>query len=236
MSDGIANLLDHSLLHPTLSDEEIRQGCELAKKLGVATVCVKPFAVELAAQVLAGSKVGVGTVIGFPHGSHATETKAFEAELACQHGAVELDMVVNVGKVLQQDWDYVARDLQVVVDIGHAHDALVKVIFETDFVQDDALKIKLCQICEEVGADFVKTSTGFGFVKRPDGNFNYTGATEHDVKLMIENCPGGLEVKASGGVRTYQDACKMRDLGAKRLGTSASQAIIAGEGSGAEGY
>lgn len=236
MSESIAKLLDHAILHPTQTDEDIREGCLLAKELGVATVCVKPYAVEIAAQVLVDSEVGVGTVIGFPHGSPASEVKAFEAELACQHGAVELDMVVNVGKVLQQDWEYVARDIQVVVDIGHAHDALVKVIFETDFVQDDALKIKLCQICEEVGADFVKTSTGFGYVKNDSGDYSYTGATEHDIKLMAENSEGGLEVKASGGVRTYEDACKMRDLGATRLGTSSSKAIVTGEGSGVDGY
>ena len=161
MTPSIAKLLDHAILHPTQTDDDIQQACELAKQLDVATVCVKPYAVELAAEILAGSAVGVGTVIGFPHGSQMSEVKAFEAELACQQGAVELDMVVNVGKVLQRDWDYVARDIQVVVDIGHAHDALVKVIFETDFVQDDDLKIKLCEICEEAGADYVKTSTGF---------------------------------------------------------------------------
>lgn len=235
-TQSIAKLIDHALLHPTLTDDQLREGCETARRLNVATVCVKPFAVAMAADILAGSHVGVGTVIGFPHGSQETETKAFEAELACQRGATELDMVVNVAKVLQQDWDFVRADIQAVADVTRKHAAVLKVIFETDFVTDDNLKLKLCNICTEIGVDYVKTSTGFGFVKLPDGHYGYHGATEHDVRLMRSACGPAVQVKASGGIRTHDDAQKMRDLGATRLGTSSSEAIVNGEQSALEGY
>lgn len=233
---SIAKLIDHALLHPTLTDDEIRAGCEIARRLDVASVCVKPYAVPLAVEFLTDSDVAVGTVIGFPHGSHATKAKAHEAELACQQGAVELDMVVNIGKVLQQDWDYVRQDIQAVTSVARKHSALIKVIFETDFVQDTTLKVKLCEICESVGVDFVKTSTGFGYVKQPDGNYNYVGATAEDIKLMRETCSPAVGVKASGGVRTYEDAATMRELGATRLGSSSSESIVTGEASREEGY
>src|SRR4051812_39462371 len=189
MSESFAKLIDLALLHPTLTDDELRAGCDKAKRLGVASVCIKPYAVKLAAELLRGSNVGVGTVIGFPHGSNATEIKAAEAKLACEQGATELDMVVNIGKVISRDWDYVAQDIQAVVEVGHRYEAIVKVIFENDFLTDDDLKIKLCGICGRVGADFVKTSTGFGFVKQRDGNYNYQGATERDVELMRKHSP-----------------------------------------------
>jgi deoxyribose-phosphate aldolase len=195
----------------------------------VASVCVKPYAVPLAAQVLHGSDVAVGTVVGFPHGSHEKETKAFEADLACRHGARELDMVVNIGKVLQQDWDYVRADIQAVADVAKKYGAVLKVIFETDYVTDDQLKIQLCQICKEIGVDYVKTSTGFGFVRQPDGRYGYQGATAHDVQLMRANCAPHVQVKAAGGIRSYADACRLRDIGAARLGTSATEAIVSGQ-------
>jgi len=223
---SIAKLIDHSLLQPTLTDAELRAGCELAKKYRVASVCIKPYAVPLAAEILAGSGVAVGTVIGFPHGSHTREVKVYEAELACRQGATELDMVVNIGKVLSEDWAYVEADIRAVVEVAHAHGAITKVIFENDFLPRDELKIKLCQICERAGAEFVKTSTGYGFVKQPDGNYNYRGATEVDVKLMRASTGPGVQVKAAGGVRNYQQAARMRDLGVTRIGASATAAII----------
>ncbi len=235
MSQSIAKLIDHALLHPTMTDEQIRAGCELARNLEVATVCVKPYAVPLAASLLAGCDVGVGTVIGFPHGSHPTDAKIAEAQWAIQNGASELDMVVNVGKVLQADWDFVQQDIAAVVDVGHNNETLVKVIFETDYVTDRDAKVKLCEICCEVGADWVKTSTGFGFTKGAQG-YSYVGATVEDVELMIDVCAGRCQVKASGGIRSYDDAVKFRDLGCSRLGTSASQAIVAGQGSDATSY
>ncbi|MGE0538487.1 MAG: deoxyribose-phosphate aldolase [Pirellulales bacterium] len=229
MSDSIARLLDHSLLHPTLTDDELRAGCELARRLEVASVCIKPYAVPLAAEILAGSPVHVGTVIGFPHGAHCTETKMHEAELACRQGATELDMVINVGRALSGDWTFVAADIQAVVDVAHLSGAIVKVIFETDFVTRDEDKIRLCQICEHAGAEFVKTSTGFGFVRQQDGGYAYRGATEHDVRLLRAHAGHSMQVKAAGGIRTYEDAVKIRDCGASRIGATASEAIVAGE-------
>src|SRR5690242_17925974 len=189
MPESLAKLIDLALLHPTMTDAEMRAGCEKAKKLAVASVCIKPYAVKLAAEILRGSDVAVGTVIGFPHGSNAPEIKAAEAKLACEQGATELDMVVNVGKVIGEDWEYVERDIKAVVDVGRQHKAIVKVIFENDFLPRDELKIKLCEVCARAGADFVKTSTGFGFVKQPSGDYNYRGATEQDVALMRKHSP-----------------------------------------------
>ncbi|MEM7315072.1 MAG: deoxyribose-phosphate aldolase [Planctomycetota bacterium] len=237
MNDSsIAKLIDHALLHPTLKDADIQAGCETAAKLGVASVCVKPYAIKLAAEVLKDSGVGVGTVIGFPHGSHASEVKAFEAETACRDGAVELDMVVNVGKVLDGDWDYVKNDIDAVLKVARANDAILKVIFETDFVTERSDKVRLCEICDELGVDYVKTSTGFGYTKQSSGGYGYTGATEDDIALMRETCSDKVGVKASGGIRTFDDAAKMRELGATRLGASASETIVTGEASSQEGY
>lgn len=223
---SIAKLIDHSLLQPTLTDAELRAGCELAKRYDVASVCIKPYAVPLAAEILAGSGVAVGTVIGFPHGSHQTEVKVYEAELACRQGATELDMVVNIGKVLSEDWAYVEADILAVVEVAHRHGAITKVIFENDFLPRDELKIKLCQICERAGAEFVKTSTGYGFVKQPDGGYNYLGATEADLRLMRANTGPGVQVKAAGGVRNYEQVIRVRELGVTRIGASATAAII----------
>ncbi len=236
MPESLAKLIDLALLHPTMTDAELRAGCEKAKKLGVATVCIKPYAVKLAAEILKGSGVGVGTVIGFPHGSNATAIKAAEAKLACEQGATELDMVVNVGKVISGDWYYVAHDIKAVVDVGKQHSAIVKVIFENDFLPHDELKIKLCEICGQVGADFVKTSTGFGFVKVASGDYNYKGATEADVALMRKHTSANVGVKAAGGVRTQAEALRMQELGCTRLGTSAPEPIIGLSKSTGAGY
>lgn len=229
-TESIGRLIDHALLHPTMTDDDIRKGCQLAAELNLMSVCVKPYAVKLAADLLEGSETCICTVIGFPHGSHSTEVKVFEAECACKDGATELDMVINIGKALQGDWEYVRNDIASVVETGHKHGAIVKVIFETDYVSKNEDKLTLCKICEDVGADFVKTSTGFGFVKQATGGYGYMGATEDDVKLMRSACSDSVGVKASGGIRSYEDATKFRKLGAARLGTSASKAIIDGQG------
>jgi deoxyribose-phosphate aldolase len=176
-----------------------------------------------------GSPVLVSTVIGFPHGGTTTETKVAETELACRQGAREVDMVVNIGKVLSGDWDYVERDIREVVQAARQAGAITKVIFETGLLPDDETKIRLCKISEAAGAAFVKTSTGFGYVKRPDGSLAATGATEHDVRLMRTHCSAAVQVKASGGIRNYDDARRFVDLGATRLGTSATKEIAAGE-------
>lgn len=229
MTQSIAKLIDHSLLHPTLTDDEMRAGCEVARRFGVASVCIKPYAVPLAVECLKGSPVLVGTVIGFPHGSSSTAAKVFEAEDACRAGAVELDVVVNIGKVLGGDWPYVEREIKELVAAARRHRAITKVIFENDYLANDEQKLRLCQICEAAGAEFVKTSTGFGFVRLPDGNYNYRGATEHDVKLMREATGPAVQVKAAGGIRNYKEAARLRELGATRIGASATEAIVAGE-------
>lgn len=225
---SIAKMIDHSLLHPTMTDEELKKGCELAKKYNVASVCIKPYGVRLAVEALKGSEVKVGTVVGFPHGSNKTEIKVQEAALACEEGAAEIDMVVNIGKVLSQDWEYVEREIKEVAEVVHTHSAIIKVIFENDFLPDDEFKIKLCAICERAKVNFVKTSTGYGFVKGDNGKYSYKGATDHDLRLMREYCSDAVEVKAAGKVRTLDDAIRVRSLGVTRIGASATEAILEG--------
>jgi deoxyribose-phosphate aldolase len=224
--EELAKMIDHSLLQPTMTDQELEEGCRLAAKYQVAAVCIKPYFVKRAAELLQGANVAVGAVVGFPHGSNATEVKRYETEIACQAGAVEIDMVINVGKALSADWDYIEQDVRAVCDEAHRHNAIVKVIFENDFLPNDAIKIKLCQVCERAGADFVKTSTGYGFVKGADGKYSYQGATDHDLKLMRENCSPSVQVKAAGGVRDLDALVRVRDLGATRCGASATAAIL----------
>jgi deoxyribose-phosphate aldolase len=229
MPDSIVRRIDHALLHPTLTDQQLLAGCALGRRLHVASICIKPWAVSLAREALAGSDVAVCTVIGFPHGSDATSVKAFAAREACRAGAGELDMVVNVGKVLSRDWEYVAADIRAVVEVTHEHSALAKVIFENELLPDDELKIELCQICSELKADFVKTSTGFGFIPRAEGGFHTVGATDADLILMRKHAAPHVKLKASGGVRTFADALRVVRLGADRIGTSSTEAIAAGE-------
>ncbi len=224
---SVVQLIDHAVLHPTQTDLDLRAACALCDRVSVASICVKPYMVPLAAELLRDSKVAVSTVIGFPHGSATTPVKMFEARLACQQGAVELDMVLNIGRALECDWDYLERDIGAVVELGRDHNALVKVIFETDFVARDDLKIRLCQISEQAGAAFVKTSTGFGFVKQSDGQMRTVGATDHDIVLMRAASGPQIGVKASGGIRSYADAVRLVNLGVSRLGTSATEVIFA---------
>jgi deoxyribose-phosphate aldolase len=231
--EDLAGMIDHSLLHPTLTDADLEAGCATALKYRVASVCIKPYAVRRAAELLRGSPVRVGCVIGFLHGNSVTEVKRFETEVACRDGAVEIDMVLNIGKALSGDWGYVEREVRAICDEAHRHGAKVKVIFETDYLSQggagltgDQLKIKLCQLCEAAGADWVKTSTGYGFVKQPDGSYNYRGATEHDVALMRAHCSERIHVKAAGGIRDLDGLIRMRQLGADRCGASATTAIL----------
>jgi deoxyribose-phosphate aldolase len=224
--EQLAKMIDHSLLHPTMTDQELEDGCRLAAKYGVASVCIKPYAVKRAAELLRGTGVNVGVVVGFPHGSSCTESKRYETELACRDGAVEIDMVVNIGKALGGDFDYVERDVKAVCDEAHAHGAKVKVIFENDFMPNDEIKVKLCQTCERAGADWVKTSTGFGFVKQADGHYNYRGATEHDLALMRANVSAKVQVKAAGGVRDLDGLIKVREFGVSRCGATTTAAML----------
>jgi deoxyribose-phosphate aldolase len=222
----LAKMIDHSILNPVMTDNDLKRECEVAKKYNVASVCVKPYAVRQAVELLRGSDVLVGCVIGFPHGNSTTSVKVYEAEQACMDGAVEIDMVINIGKALQSDWDYVGNEIKQVTDACHRHKAIVKVIFETDFVTKDEDKIRLCEICTKAGADFVKTSTGFGYVKQANGDFNYKGATVHDIELMRKHSGPKVQVKCSGGVRTLDDLLKMKAAGATRSGATATAVML----------
>ena len=222
----IAKMIDHSLLHPTMDDQTLREGIELAKKYHVASVCIKPYAVKMAADMLQASDVMVCTVIGFPHGNSRVDVKVFEAERAIDDGAEEIDMVVNTGKVLSEDWDYVNNEIGSIVAVTKKHGAALKVIFENDFLPNDLHKIKLCEICSNLKVEFVKTSTGYGFNKQSDGSYSYKGATEDDLILMRRYSDRTVEVKAAGGVRTLEDTLKVRKLGVTRIGATATEAII----------
>ena len=222
----LAKMIDHSLLHPTMTDSDMTKGCQIALEYDVASVCIKPYAIKLAVSILKGSNVVVGTVIGFPQGNSTIETKAAETIQACNDGAVEIDMVVNIGKVLQEDWEYVKNEIGTVYKAAHSNGAILKVIFENDFLQDDAHKIKLCEICSELGVDFVKTSTGYGFVKNSDGNYTYQGATHEDLRLMRSHTATGVQVKAAGGIRTLDDLLAVQELGVTRIGATATVAIL----------
>ncbi len=231
--EQLAKMIDHSLLHPTMTDQELDDGCRLAARYGVASVCIKPYAVKRAAELLRGTGVLVGAVIGFPHGNSATESKRYETGLACKDGAAEIDMVINLGKALSGDWDHVESDVKTVCDEAAKHGAQVKVIFENDYLTkggaglgSDEFKVKLCQICERAGAAWVKTSSGYGFVKQPDGGYNYKGATEHDLALMRANVSAKVQVKAAGGVRDLDGLIKVRDLGGSRCGATATAAMM----------
>ena len=221
----LAKMIDHSLLHPTMTDDEIRKGCELSRKYDVATACVKPYAVPLAKEILAGSNVGVCPVIGFPHGNSATAIKMREADAAARAGGSEIDMVVNIGKVLGGDWPYVSAEIKGVNDAVVAAGAILKVIFENDYLQDQHI-IKLCEICASIGVAFVKTSSGYGFVKQDNGMYSYNGATVPHLKLMRQHCPPSVQIKAAGGVRTLDDLLMVRSLGVTRVGATATQAIL----------
>lgn len=217
----LAKMIDHSLLHPTMTDTEIRSGCELSRKYDVATACVKPYSIALAKGTLAGSDVGICAVIGFPHGNSTTAIKVKETEAAVKDGATEIDMVINVGKALGGDWNYVRDEIKAI----NAVCGVLKVIFENDYLQDAQI-IRLCQICSEIGVAFVKTSTGYGFVKQANGTYSYKGATAEHLKLMRKHCAPSVQIKAAGGVRTLDDLLLVRSLGVSRIGATATAAIL----------
>lgn len=205
--DEIAKMIDHSLLKPTLTDKDIEEGCRIAAKYKVATVCVRPSDVVFARKLLRDSGVLVTTVIGFPHGTTTTGAKVAEAEEAIANGCKELDVVLNIGKLRSKDRAYVKQDLKAVVDCSHAKGVKVKVIFENCYLADDE-KIMACEICNEIGADWVKTSTGYGT----------GGAEDADLILMRKHAKPSVQVKAAGGVRTLERAIRVRELGCTRFG------------------
>ncbi len=211
----IAKMLDHSLLKPTMRVDDLEAGCQLAVESDVASVCLMPYYVQRCAEILKGSTVKTSTTIGFPHGGHTTTAKRAEAEQALADGCEELEMVVNISQVLSGNWDYVTRDIAAVIEPAHAAGQKVKVIFENCYLED-AHKIRLCEICTDLQADWVKTSTGYGT----------SGATIPDLKLMRAHTPGSVQVKAAGGVRDFATLLQVRALGVTRIGTSSSKMLL----------
>ncbi len=211
----ISKMIDHSLLNPIMTDRDLKQGCRLALEYDCASVCVMPYFLKRCAEILRGSSVQASTTIGFPHGGHATATKVAEAQRALDDGGQELDMVVNISKVLSEDWDYVRRDIKAVVDVAHGRGQKVKVIFENCYLKDPH-KIKLCEICGELSAEWVKTSTGYGT----------GGATLEDLKLMRAHSPANVQVKAAGGIRDFDRLLEVRALGVTRVGASRTADIL----------
>lgn len=213
--DAIAKRIDHSLLGPTLTRQELEEGCRLAARYGVASVCIKPYAVALARECLKGSGVAVGTTIGFPHGGHSPSVKIYEARQTLDDGATELDMVINIGQAIAGEWDAVGSEIAAITKLAHDNGAIVKVIFENCYLNDDQ-KVKLCQICAETSADYVKTSTGYGT----------GGATPEDLRLMRRSAPPRVKLKAAGGIRTLDAAIEAAKLGCDRIGASRTAEIL----------
>lgn len=221
----LSKMIDHSLLHPTMTDQAIASGCELALKYDVATACIKPYAIRAAKNILDGSNVRVCAVIAFPHGNNTTSIKVREAQEAVAAEAAEIDMVVNIGKALGGDWSYVSDEIKAVNLAVVRGGAILKVIFENDYLEDLHI-IRLCEICSEHAVAYVKTSTGYGFVKQPNGFYSYAGATDHALRLMRAHSAPGVQIKAAGGVRTLDDLLRVRELGVTRIGATATREIL----------
>jgi len=211
----IAKMIDHSLLMPTMTVEELESGCRLALDYDVASVCILPFYLKRCAGILRGSSVKASTTIGFPHGGHTTAMKVAEARQALDDGGEELDMVVNIGRVLGGDWNYVSREIRAILLLTHNRGQKLKVIFENAYL-NDTQKIRLCEICGDLRVDWVKTSTGYAS----------SGATIDDLKLMRAHSPDYVQVKAAGGIRTLDALLEVRAVGVSRVGASATQAIL----------
>jgi deoxyribose-phosphate aldolase len=211
----IADMIDHSLLKPELTDNDVREGCRLAKHYGVAAVCCNPAHVPLVREELAGSGVKTDAVVGFPHGYAATRTKVYEAEQAIADGAEELDLVINIGKLRSGETEYVKNDIAAVVETAHDEGVIVKVILENCYLTDGQKK-QGCRLAEEAGADFVKTSTGFGT----------GGATTEDLQLMLETVSDSVKVKAAGGIRSLDRAIEIGRMGVVRFGATRTESIM----------
>ena len=213
--EDVAKMIDHSLLRPTLTKADLEEGIRLSLNYNVASVCIVPYYLKRCADLLKGSTVEASTTIGFPHGVHTTAVKLSEAKRALDDGCQELDMVCNISAVLSSEWDYVRQEIKAVVDMAHAQGQKVKVIFENCYLQKEH-KIKLCEICGELKADWVKTSTGYG-----EG-----GATIEDLTLMRRISPDQVQVKAAGGIRDLDTLLEVRSLGVTRVGASRTVQIL----------
>jgi deoxyribose-phosphate aldolase len=212
---SIAKMIDHSLLNPSLTTSELEDGCSLALRYDVASVCILPYALARCAEILAGSTVKASTTIGFPHGGHSTVTKLAEARQALEDGGQELDVVINISKARSGDWRYVRGELLALTEMVHAGGAKIKVIFENAYLDDDA-KIRLCRICGEIGADWVKTSTGYA----------PSGATLPDLELMRKHSPASVQVKAAGGIRDLDTLLAVRAIGVSRVGATRTESML----------
>lgn len=211
----IARMIDHSLLNPNLSAMAVAEGCRQAREWSVASVCIMPCYLPLCADVLNGSGVAACTVVGFPHGTHAVSAKVFEARQAIADGATEMDMVINISAAVSEDWNYLYNEIRDVLAEAHGNGARLKVIFENCFL-NDVQKIRLCEICVDLGVDWVKTSTGFGS----------TGATVKDVTLMVHRCTPDVQVKAAGGIRDLRTLLMFKSLGCTRIGCSRTGDVL----------
>ena len=211
----ISKMIDHALLNPTLSVADLEKGCQVAIEYDVASVCIMPYYLKRCAEILQESTVEASTTIGFPHGGQTTTVKVYEAKQALEDGGNELDLVVNISKVLSGDWDYVNTDIKSVLEVAHSQNQKLKVIFENCYLNQNQ-KIKLCEICGELGTDWVKTSTGFGT----------GGAVDEDLILMRKYTPAKVQVKAAGGIRTLDRLLEVRALGVSRVGASATISIL----------
>jgi deoxyribose-phosphate aldolase len=212
---AIAQMIDHSLLNPALTTRELEEGCALALRYDVASVCTMPYALARCAEMLSGSTVKASTTIGFPHGGHTTAIKLAEARQALHDGGQELDVVINISKARSGDWRYVHNELLALTQAIHAAEAKIKVIFENAYLAD-ADKVRLCEICSEIGADWVKTSTGYA----------PTGATLPDLELMRKHCPERVQVKAAGGIRDLDGLLAVRALGVSRVGATRTASML----------
>ncbi len=219
-----AKMIDHSLLHPSFTETELKEECEIAKKYHVYSVSVKPCHVKLAKQYCDGSDVEVASVISFPHGNATLEIKLAETKQVLADGATEVDMVINIGKAMDEDWEYIDKEIGSVAALTDEAGALLKVIFENDMLnaageKAAVYKQKLCEICSKHKVGFVKTSTGYCFIKEPDGRWSYQGATDGDLALMRKYSAPEVQVKAAGKVGTMEDMIRIRKIGVTRIGT-----------------
>lgn len=211
----VAKMIDHAILKPDATRSDAEEGCQIAMKYHTASVCVKPNDVAYCAKILQGSDVLVGTVTGFPHGNSVSAAKVLEAEIAVKDGAKEIDMVLPIGLVRSGEYNYVKKEVEMMHNFCHKENALLKIIFENCYLTKEQIII-CCEICGDVGVDFVKTSTGFGTY----------GARTEDVELMRQNTPEYIQIKASGGIRTLDDFLAMYNAGATRMGASATETIV----------
>ena len=221
----LSKMIDHSLLHPTMTDDEIVEGCEISKKFNVATACIKPYCIPMVMELLSGSDVGVCSVIAFPHGNSTKAVKVRETKEALLAGAAEIDMVVNIGKVKGGAWDYVSEEIKNINTIVTEKGGILKVIFENDYLVEDQI-IRLCEICSDHQVAFVKTSSGYGFVKQANGKYDYEGATDNHLKIMRDHTSSSVQIKAAGGIRTLDDLLRVRALGVTRIGATATENIL----------